>query len=114
MTQGENLAPISEQKTERMADERKTMVEYAQPTLGRTGSCIVQPAIQANNFEIKASTMNMVQHQCQFDGLTDEDPHAHIQMFLDICEIVKQNGVSDEALIASFPFHLERESTAMV
>ena len=72
-----------------MADQRRTMVEYARPTLDSTGSCIVRPTIQANNFEVKASTMNMIHNQCQFDGLADEDPHAHIQMFLDICETIK-------------------------
>ena len=47
-----------------MAEERKTMVEYARPTLESTGSCIVYPAIAANNFEVKASTMNMIHNQC--------------------------------------------------
>ena len=63
---------------ETMAEERKTMVEYARPTLESTGSCIVYPAIAANNIEVKASTMNMIHNQCQFDGLSEEDPHAHI------------------------------------
>ena len=99
-----------------MADERKTMVEYAKPTLGSTGSCTVKPTIQANNFEVKASTMNMIHNQCQFDRLLDEDPHAHIQMFLDICAFVKQNGVTDEALqLRLFPFTLgEKHGNGLV
>ena len=47
-----------------MGDQRRTMVEYTRPTLDSTGSCIVRPAIEANNFEVKASTMNMIYNQC--------------------------------------------------
>ena len=90
-----------------MADQRRMMVEYARPTLDSTGSCIVRPTIEANNFEVKASTMNMIHNQCQFNGLPDKDPHAHIQMFIDICVTVKQNGEFDEALkLQLFPFTL--------
>ena len=41
VTQGENLAHISGHKTKIMADQWRTMVEYARPTLGSIGSCIV-------------------------------------------------------------------------
>ena len=68
------------------------MVEYTRPTLESTGSCIVRPAIEANNFDVKASMMNMIYNQCQFDGLLEEDPNGHIEMFLDICATVKQQA----------------------
>ena len=106
----ENLSDESEAEVntvEVMADQRRTMSDYARPTLDSTGSCIVQPAIDANNFEVKASTMNMIYNRCQFDGMPHEDPHAHIKMFLDICNTVKQNGVSDDAFkLRLFPFTL--------
>ena len=83
------------------------MAEYITPTLNGTGSCIMRPTIEANNFDVKASTMNMIYDQCQFDGLPEEDPNAHIEMFLNICATVKQNGVTDEALrLRIFPFTL--------
>ena len=72
-----------------MGDQHRTMVEYTQPTLNSTSSCIVQPAIEANNFEVKASTMNIIYNQYQFDGFLDEDLNAHIKMFHDICATVK-------------------------
>ena len=83
--------PKVEETTEEnnMGDERRTMAQYTRPTLDGTGSCIVRPAIEANNFDVKASTMNMIYYQCQFDGLPEEDPNAHIEMFLDICATVK-------------------------
>ena len=54
---------IEELKTEEiteennMGDDHKTMAEYTRPTLNGTSSCIVRPAIEANNFDVKASTM---------------------------------------------------------
>ena len=98
-------------KENNMAEDHRTMVDYAQLTLNNTGSCIVRQAIEANNFEFKASTMTMIYNRCQFEGLLDEDPHAHIQMFLDICATVKQNGVSDDAFkLQLFPFTLGRKA----
>ena len=52
---------ISRTAVNKMADnQRKMMVEYARPTLDGTGSSVVKPVIEANNFEVKASTMNMI------------------------------------------------------
>ena len=66
-----------------MVDQRRTIAEYTRPTLNGASSCIVQPTIEVNN------------------------PNAHIEMFLDICATVKQNGVTDEALrLRIFPFTL--------
>ena len=48
------------------------MAEYTWPTLNDASSCIVQLVIEANNFDVKASTMNMIYNQCQFDGLPNE------------------------------------------
>ena len=46
-------------------------------------SGIIQPVIQANNFELKPALITMVQHS-QFGGLAVEDPHEHIRTFLNI------------------------------
>ena len=75
LTESENQSSSVEDKsvtsenidTNIMADNQdqcKTMVEYARPTLSSTGSSVVKPVIEANNFEIKASTMNMIHNQC--------------------------------------------------
>ena len=92
---------------EPMADDPpKTNIDYARPTLGGTGPAIVKPPIGANNFEIKGMFIQLLQQYCQFNGLPDEDPHAHIQTFLEICETLKNNGVTDEAVrTLLFLFH---------
>ena len=39
---------------------KRTLMEYAQPSIERTASCIRKPAIQANNFKLKPSYVNML------------------------------------------------------
>ena len=43
----------------------------------------------------------------QFIGLANEDPNAHISNFLEVYDIVKYKGVSDEVVrLRLFPFSL--------
>lgn len=39
----------------------------------------------------------MVQQE-QFGGGSAEDPHAHLANYLEICDTIKMNGVSDDAI----------------
>ena len=69
-----------------MADNPpRTNQDYARPTFDGIAPTIVKPPIEANNFEIKSMVIQLLQQYCQFDGLADEDPHAHIKTFLEIC-----------------------------
>ena len=75
-----------------------------------TPPMIRRPAIQANNFELKFITLQLLQG-IQFHGLAHEDPNAHILIFLEVCDIVKYNGVSDDAIRRRlFPFSLNDKS----
>ena len=48
----------------------------------------------------------MVQ-QFQFGGNVIEDPNAHLVTFLEICDTIKMNGVSEDAIrLRLFPFSL--------
>ena len=62
-----------------------------------TPPVIRRPAIQANNFELMSITLQLLQG-IQFYGLAHEAPNAHILNFLEVCDIVKYNGVSDDAI----------------
>ncbi|GLU23925.1 hypothetical protein SLE2022_398990 [Rubroshorea leprosula] len=85
----------------------RTLKEYASPSIEGTVSSIRRPAIQANNFEIKPATIQMIQQSVQFCGLPSDDPNAHIANFLEICDTFKYNGVSDDAVrLRLFPFSL--------
>ncbi|KAF7814045.1 uncharacterized protein G2W53_028014 [Senna tora] len=68
---------------------------------------IRRPSIQANNFEIKPATIQLLQANGQFGGSPIEDPNNHILNFLEICDTFKHNGVSDDAIrLRLFPFSL--------
>ncbi|KAK5841829.1 hypothetical protein PVK06_004152 [Gossypium arboreum] len=89
----------------------RTMYYYAKPTLTGTESSIVRPVVAANNFELKANTIQMIQQFVQFDGLQDEDPNTHLANFLEFCDTFKINGVSDDAIrLWLFPFSLRNKA----
>ena len=52
---------------------------------------IRRPPIQANNFELKVVTLQLLQG-IQFHGLQSEDPNTHLTSFLEVCDNVKYNG----------------------
>ena len=58
---------------------------------------IQRPPIQANNFELKSVTLQMLQN-ILFHGLISENPNMHLTYFIEVCDTVKYNGVTEEAL----------------
>jgi len=54
-------------------------------------------AINANNFELKSGLIQMIKSE-QFGGSPMEDPNTHLSTFLDMCDTVKLNGVSNDAI----------------
>ncbi|CAN6456057.1 unnamed protein product [Victoria cruziana] len=53
------------------------------------------PLVGVNQYEIKASTINMLP---SFHGFASEDPYHHLDEFLDVCATVKISHVEDNAL----------------
>ena len=84
----------------------RALRDYAVPNVAATTSGIRRPTVQANNFEIKPSFIQMVQSN-QFGGMSKDDPNAHIAYFLEVCDLYKINGVSEDAIrLRVFPFSL--------
>ncbi|XP_075479347.1 uncharacterized protein LOC142520229 [Primulina tabacum] len=53
----------------------------------------------------------MIQYQVRFGGSQTEDPNAHLEGFLSICDTIKFNGVSTDAIrLRLFPFSLHGEA----
>ncbi|XP_017976459.1 PREDICTED: uncharacterized protein LOC108661974 [Theobroma cacao] len=91
--------------------ETKPLRDYAVPQVQNLHSSIRRPLIQANNFEIKPSIIQMIQTAVQFGGLPNDDPNAHIINFLEICDTFKANGVTDDAIrLRLFPFSLRNKA----
>ncbi|XP_061349954.1 uncharacterized protein LOC133295174 [Gastrolobium bilobum] len=86
------------------------MDAFLMPSFTRPNSSITKPTIEANNFQIKSALVSLVQ-QSQFLEDDLENPHAHLERFLMICDTVKWNEVSDDALrLQLFLFSLKGEA----
>ncbi|KAF7824539.1 uncharacterized protein G2W53_022683 [Senna tora] len=109
---GSLISPSSPESTHseeiEMAEQNNRNVsDYATPKLDGLQHSIRRPSIQANNFEIKPATIQLLQVNGQFGGSPIEDPNNHILNFLEICDTFKHNGVSDDAIrLRLFPFSL--------
>ena len=69
-------------------------------------SAIQRPPIQANNFEFKIVTLQMLQN-IQFHELPSENPNMHLTNFIEVCDTVKYNGVIEEVFrLRLFPLSL--------
>ena len=81
------------------------------PTVVQTA--IRRPPIQANNFELKLVTLQMLQN-IMFHGLPNENPNMHLTNFLKVCDTIKYNGVTEEALrLRLFPLSLGDRATGL-
>ena len=88
-----------------------TMEDFWKPIIQDEYSAIRQPAIDANNFELKPALITMVQ-QHQFTGHPTEDPNEHLGRFVRMADTVKLNEVRPEVIkLHLFPFSL-RDTTA--
>ena len=72
---------------------------------------VVQSATQrllilANNFKLKTITLQMLQN-IQFHGLPSENPNTHLTNFIEVCDMIKYNRITEEALrLRLFPLSL--------
>jgi len=70
-------------------------------------SPIVNPAVEANHFELRPALISFVE-QNQFGGRPSENPHLHLRNFLAKCDTIKLNQVSADAIrLRLFPFSLK-------
>ena len=73
-------------------------------------SVIRKPPIQANNFELKAMTLQLLQG-IQFHGSPSKDLNTHLTSFLEVCDNVKYNGVIEEVVrLRIFPLSLSNRA----
>ena len=88
------------------------MEDFWKPVIRYDYSIVRQPAIEANNFELKPTLITMVQ-QNQFTGHPSEDPNEHMGRFLRMANTVKLNGVRPDVIkFQLFPFSLKDTTTS--
>ncbi|XP_012836313.1 PREDICTED: uncharacterized protein LOC105956946 [Erythranthe guttata] len=82
------------------------MREYRTPYVNENYSGIRKPTIAANNFELKTGLINMVMAN-QFSGAATAYPNLNLPNFLEICDTIKVNGFSDDAIrLKLFSFYV--------
>nr|GFB46027.1 reverse transcriptase domain-containing protein [Tanacetum cinerariifolium] len=90
-----------------MADNR-TMAHMLQAQIEGYEDAIVVPQINANNFELKQTLINLVQSN-QFTGR--QDPHNHIRFFNKVTSTFRHPEVPNTTIkLLLFPFSLEGEA----
>ncbi|KAL8148985.1 hypothetical protein AgCh_006117 [Apium graveolens] len=98
---------------DRIVQADPALMDFSWPKIDDIQPSILHPAIQANTFEIKSGTIQMVQNSVSFGGAATEDPNMHIRNFVKICSTFKYNGVTDEAIkLRLFPFSLRDKAKA--
>ena len=96
--------PVNQEFAVEVPQGRDTMEDFWRPVIQDEHSTVRQPAIDANNFELKPALISMVQHN-QFTGHPSEDPNEHLGRFLRMANTVKLNGVRPEVIkLQLFPF----------
>nr|GFA90164.1 reverse transcriptase domain-containing protein [Tanacetum cinerariifolium] len=90
-----------------MADNR-TMAQMLQAPIEGYEDVIVVPQINANNFELKQTLINLVQSN-QFTGR--QDPHNHLRFFNKVTSTFRHPEVPNTTIkLLLFPFSLEGEA----
>ncbi|GJZ88326.1 reverse transcriptase domain-containing protein [Tanacetum coccineum] len=90
-----------------MADNR-TMAQMLQAPIEGYEDAIVVPTINANNFELKQTLINLVQSN-QFTG--KQDPHNHLRFFNKVTSTFRHPEVPNTSIkLLLFPFSLEGEA----
>jgi len=89
-----------------MDPEAMPLRDFATPDPTSVPSSIVRPPIEASNFQFNLGLITLFQQE-QFGGSPFENPNTHISSFLQKCDTIKMNGVSNDAIrLRLFPFSL--------
>ncbi|GAV72228.1 hypothetical protein CFOL_v3_15716 [Cephalotus follicularis] len=87
------------------APQRRPLIKHFTPRAYTTASCIRVPTVQAAQYEIKSSIIQMLP---SFYGLANEEPYKHLDEFIETCSTFKIQNLSVDALkLILFPFSLK-------
>jgi hypothetical protein len=96
--------------TEKGTMAQNKLGEYAISNEDYIHAPITQPAVEAENYEIKPNYLSLVQ-QNQFGGSTSEDAGLHLNTFSEICDIMRIKDVNPNVVrLRLFPFSLREKA----
>ncbi|GJS61502.1 reverse transcriptase domain-containing protein [Tanacetum coccineum] len=99
----QQLTPVIVEEPEIPMADNRTMAQMLQAPIE-----IVVPSINANNFELKQTLINLVQSN-QFTGR--QDPHNHLRFFNKVTSTFRHPDVPNTSIkLLLFPFSLEGEA----
>ncbi|KAG2390576.1 uncharacterized protein HKW66_Vig0220180 [Vigna angularis] len=91
---------------------RRTIGDSITYTSPRNFSSIVRPTMSDKLAEMKPALLQLISSN-QFSGLDNEDPHAHLVTFYELCGTMGVQGEDEEALyMRLFPFSLNGKAKA--
>ena len=88
------------------------MKDFWKPVIIDDYSVVRQPAIEANNFELKPALITLVE-QNQFTSYPSEDPNEHMGRFLRMANTMELNGLRPDVIkLQLFHFSLRDTTTS--
>lgn len=78
--------------------EDKVLKDYAMPFINGATISIRRRVFLVTHFNIKITSIQMIQDTTQFNGLSQEDLNWHITNFQEICDTFKQTDIIDDAI----------------
>ena len=113
-----NLAEVRARNTAEAEAERlrtqgpQNAQQYMHPTLRMPESAIQLPNLGRGTFEIKPNFITLIK-SVVFEGRPNEDPIAHVKVFLDFCETITAEGLpGDYVKLKAFKWSLGGKALA--
>ncbi|GJT44098.1 hypothetical protein Tco_0952813 [Tanacetum coccineum] len=101
----QQITPVIVEEPEFPMADNRTMAQMLQAPIEGYEDAIVVPLINANNFELKQTLINLVQSN-QFTGR--QDPHNHLRFFNKVTSTFRHPEVPNTSIkLLLFPFSLE-------
>ncbi|GJX68493.1 reverse transcriptase domain-containing protein, partial [Tanacetum coccineum] len=104
----QQITPVIVEEPEFPMADNRTMAQMLQAPIEGYEDAIVVPPINANNFELKQTLINLVQSN-QFTG--KQDPHNHLRFFNKVTSMFRHPEVPNTSIkLLLFPFSFEGEA----
>ena len=90
----------------------RTLRDFHSPRADNAGGPILLPMLQGDPPNYGTGVVNLIQQNC-FHGLENENPHEHLNIFLQCCSAVKNVAAGlDYVRLSLFPFSLRDRARA--